>query len=86
MYCPSCSAKNPDQARFCRSCGSKLVIAPGKESKTTKSGGNKTAKFIGSAVLSFLGVIFLLAGLIEGQFFAMLLGGGFLWGAYSMRS
>jgi hypothetical protein len=26
MYCPTCGAKNPDEGRFCRSCGTDLEI------------------------------------------------------------
>lgn len=28
MYCPNCGTKNPDDAKFCESCGTSLTAAP----------------------------------------------------------
>lgn len=67
MICSDCSTENPSAAKFCRQCGKKLA--------TTSGTGGSIFKFGAAALLSALGVLFLLAGLVEGQLVA------FVWAA-----
>lgn len=84
MYCQYCSADNPDEARFCRDCGSPVRIVSDPKNQHVKENKGGIGKFIGAAILSAMGMIFLLASLIEGQFGALVIGGIFTGIAYQL--
>ena len=75
MYCKNCGYKNTDDAKFCESCGSKLISENGviEQTETTYSNSQpieikEERKYSGKAitgfVLSLVGMVF--AGLICG--------------------
>jgi ribosomal protein L40E len=82
MYCPKCSVENPDEARFCRQCGFQMLGASQSEMPKKPVPTKRVGRFIGAVVLSAMGVLFLLAGLIEGQGSAFVFAIVFLGGAY----
>ncbi|MCI0506753.1 MAG: zinc-ribbon domain-containing protein [Gammaproteobacteria bacterium] len=88
MYCSKCSAENPDEARFCRQCGFQLQGLPTPDAGNTVTVAPKKSvgRFVGAAILSAMGVLFLLAGLIEGQGDALVFAAAFLGGAYWLYS
>lgn len=55
MYCNNCGAKNPDNANFCNSCGSRLTGSSGNRStQTTGSSDGKKGSFFKNFVISLL--------------------------------
>ena len=82
MFCPKCAAENPDKARFCRQCGVEMRVVQEPANKSPQVPTKRFGSFIGAAVLSALGLIFLLAGLTGGNASAFLLAAPCLIGAY----
>lgn len=83
MFCPTCAAKNPDNARFCRQCGVEMRAAAQQPAhKAPPAPPRRLGRFVGAAVLSALGLIFLLAGLTGGDASAFLFAAPCLIGAY----
>ena len=88
MFCPHCAAKNPDEARFCRQCGVEMRAAarPPAADQKPAAPPKRFGRFVGAAVLSALGLIFLLGGLTGGSANAYLLAAPCLIGAYWLFS
>ncbi len=74
MTCPNCSTENPAKASYCRECGNPLA--------TDNGGGRSIIRFGGAALLSAFGLLFILAGIVEGQLLAFALGAPALGIAY----
>lgn len=75
MYCTKCGAKNPDDARFCNSCGSAMSAAPSGQTKpvrnntNTKKSGGLFTRIITAAIAFavFYGGSYIVTSLTSGK-------------------
>jgi hypothetical protein len=86
MFCPKCAVENPDKARFCRQCGVEMRAVQEPTQQAPPPSTKRLGRFVGAAVLSAFGLIFLLAGFSGGDASAFVLAAPCLIGAYWLFS
>jgi len=63
IHCPKCGFANPDEARFCGSCGGAVAAPPAgppmpvRPESPPVSSGLKTGIIIGSLIMPLLGIV-----------------------------